>query len=271
LSLVLHLAGLLLLVLVPTLWSAIVVLIILDHLFLTFLGLWPRSQLLGENLTRLPDTQAEEGAVALTFDDGPDATVTPQVLECLDRHGVKASFFCIGERAHAHPELVREIARRGHSVENHSYRHPYTFAFFGPWRLRREIEAAQDVLTALAGTRPRFFRAPAGLRNPFLDYAVQRLGMRYISWTRRGYDAVQTDPEKVLKRLLRNLAAGDVLLLHDGTPARTAAGEPVVLMVLPRLLQGIREQGLHPVSLPIAFTNDPKRQPIETRAHQVQA
>jgi peptidoglycan/xylan/chitin deacetylase (PgdA/CDA1 family) len=248
-----HIGGVLVAMAYPGYWLSVAVALVGNHVILGLLGMWPKSQLIGANLVRLPEAAARRGQVALTFDDGPDVQVTPQVLDLLDRHGAKASFFCIAERAAAHPELVRDIVSRGHSVENHSYRHPYAFACYGLPALRREVEAAQKVIGGITGRLPVFFRAPAGLRSPLLDPVMAWTGLRYISWTRRGYDAVRGDPGGVLRRLTRGLNAGDVLLLHDGSSARTLAGQPVVLAVLPELLDRLAARGLNGVSLPTAF------------------
>ncbi|HEU0196344.1 MAG TPA: hypothetical protein VFQ88_03900, partial [Nevskiaceae bacterium] len=95
----------------------------------------------------------------------------------------------------------------------------------------------------------RFFRAPAGFRNPLLEPLLVRFGLRLVSWTRRGFDTACSDASRVLERLTRGLGAGDILLLHDGHSARTAAGIPVVLVVLPELLQRCVASGLRPVPL----------------------
>lgn len=220
-----------------------------NHALLTLLGLWPRSTALGPNCTRLPAAAAARGEVALTFDDGPDPRVTPRVLELLDAHGARATFFCIASRAAEHPALVAEIARRGHGIENHSQRHSLRFPALGLAGFRREIAAAQATLGALSGRAPRFFRAPAGLRNPLLDPALHDLGLRLVSWTRRGFDTRDGDAALVARRLLDGLAPGDILLLHDGRCARTPQGAPVVLEVLPRVLEAIAARGLRPVTL----------------------
>jgi peptidoglycan/xylan/chitin deacetylase (PgdA/CDA1 family) len=248
-----HIAGVLIAMAYPSYWLWVAAVLASNHVLLGLSGMLPKSQLVGANLVRLPEAAARRGQVALTFDDGPDEQVTPQVLDLLDRHGAKASFFCIAEKVAAHPELVRDIVRRGHSVENHSYRHPNAFACYGVPALRREVEAAQKVIGGITGRLPVFFRAPAGLRSPLLDPVMAWTGLRYISWTRRGYDAVRGDPAGVLRRLTRGLAAGDVLLLHDGSAARTRAGQPVVLAVLPELLDRLAARGLKVVSLPTAF------------------
>lgn len=257
LTLMLHAAGALVLVLRPVLWPWVLVAVAANHLLLAVAVLWPRGQALGPNLNRLPAPAAGRNEVCLTFDDGPDPEVTPRVLDLLDRHQAKASFFCVGEQAQSNPHLVKEIARRGHSVENHSQRHSPAFAFYGPWRLKREVEAAQAVIAGLTGRRPEFFRAPAGFRSPLLDPVLARRGLRYVSWTRRGFDAVDGDVQRVAARLTHGLAAGDVLVLHDRAYRRGPAGEPATLAVLAAVLERIAAAGLRCVSLPAACGRGP--------------
>lgn len=227
------------------LWPWSVAALVINHALIAAGGLLPRSRLLGPNWTRLPGADG----VALTIDDGPDPDVTPAVLDLLARHGVRATFFCIGERVARYPELARRIAREGHEIGNHTEHHRYVFSLFGPSAMRREIAQAQASISAVCQVMPRFFRAPAGLRNPFLQPCLAQLDLQLASWTRRGYDTVNPDPQVVLERLTRNLAAGDILLLHDGRAARTFEGTPVILAVLPRLLAILARQGLSCVTL----------------------
>jgi peptidoglycan/xylan/chitin deacetylase (PgdA/CDA1 family) len=119
-------------------------------------------------LLRLPPAALARREVAITIDDGPDPEVTPAVLDLLDAHGARATFFCIAEQARAQPALCREITRRGHSVQNHSERHSHLFSMLGPRGLADEIGRAQQTLADITGQRPSFFRAPAGLRSPLL-------------------------------------------------------------------------------------------------------
>ena len=221
----------------------------LNHALLTATGLWPRSTWLGSNWVRLPAAAVARREVAITIDDGPDPEVTPPVLDLLDAHATRATFFCIAEQASAQPTLCREIMRRGHSVQNHSQRHSHRFSMLGLRGLADEIGRAQQTLADITGQRPAFFRAPAGLRSPLLAPVLHRLELQLVSWTRRGYDTVRREPDRVLKRLTDGLAAGDILLLHDGHAARTSAGRAVVLEVLPRLLQQVDAAGLRPVTL----------------------
>ncbi len=233
--------------------------VLANQVALTAAGLWPRSSLLGPNVTRLAGANAARGEIALTLDDGPDPEVTPAVLDLLERHGAKASFFCIATRAAAQPALLREIVARGHCVQNHSHVHRHNFALLGPRGYAAEIERAQQVLGDITGRLPHCFRAPAGLRNPFLDPVLHRLGLHLVSWTRRGFDTRERAPQRVLARLSRGLAAGDILLLHDGHAARTRSEQPVLLEVLPALLAQCRAAGLRCVTLADAL---PARDPL---------
>ena len=244
----------------PALWAWALGAVALNHALITATGLWPRSTWLGSNLRRLPAASAARREVALTIDDGPDPQVTPAVLDLLDAHAARATFFCIAAHAQAHPALCREIVRRGHSVQNHSLRHSHRFSLFGPSAIAREIESAQDALSQITGQAPRFFRAPAGLRNVFLAPVLHKLDLQLVSWTRRGFDTARSEPAGVLARLTHGLAAGDIVLLHDGNAALTSSGKPVVLEVLPDLLRRFAQAGLRPVTLP---------QAMQAEAHQM--
>jgi peptidoglycan/xylan/chitin deacetylase (PgdA/CDA1 family) len=252
-SVLLHAGAIAACLLRPDAWPWVLGVVIANHVLLAGAGLWPRSRLLGPNWVRLPQGAQTRGEIALTIDDGPDPIVTPQVLDLLQRHGAHVSFFCVGEKLARHPNLAREISERGHSVENHSQHHRAYFSLLGPQGMEREILAAQNLFTKITGKVPQFFRAPAGLRNPFLDFVLAKHDLRLASWTRRGFDTVNGNAARVLSILTRNLAAGDILLLHDGNAARTAAGSPLILEVLPPLLEAISRAGLHTVTLPQAL------------------
>lgn len=251
-SFALHAAMLAAVVIAPHLWIWALAIIVANHAVIMLAGLWPRSTWLGPNWTALPPEAAARGEIALTIDDGPDPEVTPQVLDLLDRYDARATFFCIGDKAARYPDLCREIVRRGHAVENHSQHHRHFFSLLGIAGFSRELQAAQDTLTAITGRRPLFFRAPAGLRNPFLDPVLCKLGLRLAAWTRRGYDTRTSDADTVLRRLMRDMKAGSILLLHDGNCARTAAGVPVIVAVLPHLLEAARDSGLRFTTLAAA-------------------
>lgn len=235
----------------PACWPYAASAIAASHAILTATGLWPRSTLLGPNWTALPEHAGAQ--IAITIDDGPDPEVTPRVLDLLDRYEARATFFCIGEAARRHPQLINAIVTRGHAVENHSQHHRHHFSLLGPRALRREVEAAQRTLTELTGTIPLFFRAPAGLRNPFLEPVLCQLGLQLASWTRRGFDTRTPDAAVVAKRLLRGLAPRDILLLHDGHTAHDEQSRPVVLETLEIVLRAARDAQLRCATLRAAI------------------
>ncbi len=249
LSVALHLLLLIGLFITPNLWKWILAVFVFNHLVIAAVGLWPRSNWLGSNWTQLPIAAANRNEVALTIDDGPDPLVTPQVLDILDHYHVKATFFCIGKNVMQYPKLSREIVRRGHMVENHSQQHRHYFSLLGPNGFTREIEAAQKTLFDVTGIRPQFFRAPAGLRNPFLEPVLNRLGLKLVSWTVRGFDTQIRSAEKVIKKLLMGLRPGAILLLHDSNAATTKSNMPIILAVLPTLLEEAKKKNLHWVTL----------------------
>jgi peptidoglycan/xylan/chitin deacetylase (PgdA/CDA1 family) len=233
----------------PGYWKSVVLVVVADHLLLVWGSLWPRSSLVGPNLRRMREADSAD-VIGLTFDDGPDPEVTPKILNILDERGARATFFCIGARAEENPRLVAEIARRGHGVENHSMHHSKAFCFLGPASLGREIDRAQNVIQRHAGRRPCYFRAPAGLRNPWLDSVLASRGLELVSWSRRGFDTVSRDSARIARRLVRDIRSGDIIVLHDGSSARDAKGRPVVLEALPVVLDELKRRGLRAVAIP---------------------
>jgi peptidoglycan/xylan/chitin deacetylase (PgdA/CDA1 family) len=244
-----HLSAAAALIARPRAWPWSLGALLANHAVLAAAGLWPRSHLLGPNWTRLPERGAQAPGVAITIDDGPDPQITPQVLALLEAYDASASFFCIGERVLRYSDLAQEIVRRGHVIENHSQHHRHNFSLLGPGAMNSEVSRAQESIFRVTGSRPQFFRAPAGLRNPFLDPVLARLELRLASWTRRGFDTVSADADAVFRRLANPLQAGDILLLHDGHAARTRSGRPVILEVLPRLLDTLKARGLESITL----------------------
>ena len=227
--------------------------VVVDHLVLTAAGLWPRSQLLGPNWTRLPGEAAASRQVAITIDDGPDPQITPQVLALLQEHSVRATFFCIGERVERHKELAREIVRQGHAIENHSQRHLHRFSVLGPRAMAAEIARAQQtilerhgrvaaVLPCAGRTAQSISRARAGAaRSAACELDAARLRYR------------QRDPQARAARLLasawgwRHSAAARRSCRLD---SERHSGH---LEVLPRLLEALCAARLTPVTLRAAI------------------
>lgn len=218
-------------------WAPVALL--LAHLPTLWATLWPYSRWWGPQQLDFTPAGPE---LWLTLDDGPDPEDTPAVLDALDSHGAKATFFLIGSKAAAHPDLVREIARRGHGIGNHTMTHPqYAFWRLGPRALAREIDQAASVLAGLLGAPPTLFRAPAGMRNMFLHPILRRRGLRLAGWTVRGLDGRDTDRQRIVARLLTGARPGAILLLHEGR--RDADGRSLARDCVPAVLSALTAHG----------------------------
>ncbi len=185
--------------------------------------------------------------VALTFDDGPDPTTTPHILNLLDTYNAPATFFVIGEKAQRHPELLHEIIARGHAVGNHSYRHDVLLMLRSHTTIISEIRLAQEALSAL-GVKSLIFRPPAGITNPKLGSILKHLGMYCVNFSCRGFDAGNRHLEGLAGKILKKVRSDDIILLHDCMPKKSGCGG-MLLNEVESLLAGLAEKNLVPVSL----------------------
>ncbi|MBL9189394.1 MAG: polysaccharide deacetylase family protein [Opitutaceae bacterium] len=177
--------------------------------------------------------------VWLTIDDGPDPEDTPRLLDLLDRHGARATFFVIGERAARHPEIIREIVRRGHEVAHHTHTHPLgTFWCAGPRRLAAELDRA---LTALgeAGVKPRWFRPPTGIKHLLIGSALASRDLKCVGWTVRSGDSRAGSAEEVVRRVAPQLRPGAIVLVHEGP----RLGAVVRVQAIARVLESCAHRG----------------------------
>lgn len=193
-------------------WTAIAI-IFASHMLVLYPTLRPSAQWLGPVITRFHTDRRE---VWLTIDDGPTPD-TVALLDLLDRFDARATFFVKGKLVDANRALAGEIVRRGHSIANHSQTHPSgTFWCLGPGRIAREIDGCNRAIAEIAGTKPTWFRAPVGMKNPFVHPLLAERDMTLIGWSARGFDAVFGDPESVKRRVLRSVRPGAIVLMHQG-------------------------------------------------------
>jgi peptidoglycan-N-acetylglucosamine deacetylase len=173
--------------------------------------------------------------VWLTIDDGPDPEDTPQILDLLDRHEAKATFFMIGENAARHPELVAEVRRRGHDVGHHTQTHPCGFFWCAPASVvRRELDEAVTVFSA-TGPAPVHFRPPVGIKNILLGPLLEERGLTCIGWSIRSRDSFADTPEDVAGRVSAKLFPGAIILMHEGPPLKAGVRVQAIAQTLARI------------------------------------
>ena len=181
-------------------------------------------------------------AVAITFDDGPDPLTTPLLLQLLLKRQIKATFFVTGQKAAAHPELIKELVQQGHLVGNHSYKHSYRMLFKTSPTIVEDIEAAQKVFYDF-GIRPLAFRPPAGITSPRLRSALLKTGMYLVNFSCRPLDGGNRRINIIAKRILKRIRLDDIVLLHDIRPPDESL-IPAWLNEIENLLAGIETKGL---------------------------
>lgn len=185
--------------------------------------------------------------VALTFDDGPAEPTTRRIMDLLDHFSVKATFFVSGVNALKHPDIIREMIRRGHTIGNHSFHHNPFLMLGGYHYLYKEVSKAQDILKDM-GVRMLIFRPPVGIISPKLPSVLDKLGMFCVTFSCRGGDFGNRRVRNLSSRILKKVKADDIILLHDVTPHGGEA-RAVLLGEIEKILLGLNRQGLKVVPL----------------------
>jgi peptidoglycan/xylan/chitin deacetylase (PgdA/CDA1 family) len=186
--------------------------------------------------------------VALTFDDGPDESSTPFVLETLARYDAKATFFVIGKKAEAHPQLMAAIVEAGHEVGCHGYSHSRLTAFRSAAWMKQDLERARTVLAPWVTNAPHWFRPPIGHVTPRLAKVIKQLGFVILCWTVRGMDGLPgVAKERIVRRVTPKLRDGVIVALHDAF--ETKPGLPAGALALPEILDTLRQLELRSVTV----------------------
>jgi len=195
------------------------------------------SKIFGPSVWRGPRHQR---AIALTFDDGPSES-TPRLLEILARYGVTATFFQCGHNVGRLPGVAHAVREAGHEIGNHSYSHPL-FSFRPQRFIEQELRLTQELIEQHTGSRPRWFRAPYGVRWFGVGRAQRRLRLMGVMWTLIGYDWKQK-AEAVVNRLAGGVSNGAIVCLHDGRELRVQPDISVTLETVQRLVPLLLDQG----------------------------
>ena len=213
----------------------------------------PSAQLFGPTVYRTNSPRK----LAITFDDGPNPTITPKLLDLLDRHNTRATFFLIGAFAREYPELVREISARGHVLGNHTETHP-RLVWLRPPEIYVELRLGRSAIADALGMPPKWFRPPWGLRNPWLAGVARDLDMRVVLWTLLPGDWRAKSKEWLIRRMqpiaahaknAKQSGTGDILCLHDGDHRHQDGDRTLTLAALEHWLPRWRDLGLEFVTI----------------------
>lgn len=183
-----------------------------------------------ETLSRLADEQdprscEEVPCLALTFDDGPDFTTTPLILDAFARQHAKASFFLVGNRIGPRGDIVKRIYREGHDIGNHSWSHA-NFAKLSADKAQQQVNDTQNAVMALGLPAPHLFRPPYGRLTPA---QAEKINMPTIMWNIDPEDWRQSDPNKVVETIVAQAKPGGIMVLHDIKPTTAVAVERAIV------------------------------------------
>jgi peptidoglycan/xylan/chitin deacetylase (PgdA/CDA1 family) len=220
----------------------------------------PRSELFGRHI----HATNSAGKLAITFDDGPNPAITPQLLDLLQKYDARATFFVIGTFVRESPDLLQETISRGHSIGNHTEHHPNLF-WSGPSQIREELDDCGGAISQAIGATPRWFRPPFGMRNPWVIPAANKLGMQAVMWTLLPGDWRAPSAQWLIPRLdpiaqraqqnsdgqgkFRDDIPGDILCLHDGNHRLQNGDRRHTLQALLHWLPRWRDLGLEFVTI----------------------
>lgn len=178
--------------------------------FFVFAVFSPRTGIFIKSVTKSPF-----GHGILTFDDGPHPEFTPKILSLLEEYNQKAIFFCIGENAKKHPDIVSQIVNAGHILGNHSMNHSIRSTFLNRESYLKEIEEATTLLRNISGQEIKYFRPPFGVTNPEIAAAVKNSGLTPMAWNVRTFDTVTSNPVKICNKMIQSWDNNAIVLMHD--------------------------------------------------------
>ncbi|MHA6528974.1 polysaccharide deacetylase family protein [Paenibacillus sp. BAC0078] len=206
---------------------------------------------LSQLIRKYPETIKTQGPrrkhIALTFDDVPDPRFTPQVLNVLRKHHVKATFFIVGSRAAKHPDLVKRIIREGHAVGNHSYNHPQ-FGKISVNEFRSQIIRTENIIDALAGYKPRLIRPPYGDINEQQLQWAKAHGYKLVNWNVDSLDWRGLSRSQVRNNIVSHAGKGSIILQHGG--GGRGSNLRGTIQALPEVISIMRNRGYTFVTVP---------------------
>lgn len=187
--------------------------------------------------------------VALTFDDGPDTVYTPAILDILERLGAPASFYVIGERAEALPEITQRMLAAGGEVGNHAYEDTHLdLRQLPPATMLRSLSRTHEAIVRITGQTPVTFRPPFGFYNAMVLSTANRFGYTTVLWDVDSNDWQSLSAQQILQNVLPRVRNGSIILMHSGT---TLPGEDLsgTVEALPTIIADLRQRGFELVTV----------------------
>jgi peptidoglycan-N-acetylglucosamine deacetylase len=206
----------------------------------------PTGQWYGKTFTGLPRGSRQ---LALTYDDGPNDPHTPRLLEVLAKHNVLATFFLIGRYVRQRPDIVREIAKAGHSIGNHTFTHPL-LTFKSNSEVRHELEHCRSTLQDVIGEHSNLFRPPFGGRRPAVLRLARELNLQPVMWNITGYDWTAPPAPVIEQNVAKQIRGGNVILLHDGGHKQIGADRSQTVFATDHLIARYKSEGCEFVTIP---------------------
>lgn len=229
----------------PPSTTALAVAFAVLYLYATLGVFWPQLGMYGDALAQ---GKAGRGEIALTFDDGPHPVTTRAILEILRAHDVRATFFLLGHKVEAHPDVVREIQAAGHAIGIHGFEHDRLFSLRSAAYAQRQIERTRTAIEQACGVRSTLFRPPIGFASHLTFLGAERAGVGLVAWSVRSLDGIRgAVAEKVAARVIAHLKDGAIVLMHDS--AERDDFTPASIAALPAVLAALREHKLTAVSV----------------------
>jgi peptidoglycan/xylan/chitin deacetylase (PgdA/CDA1 family)/GT2 family glycosyltransferase len=215
--------------------------------FFVYASTSPKSEVFGRVIYNI---STHKKLVALTFDDGPNGKYTKQVIDILDKEGIKATFFLIGKNVETYPEIAKEIAVQGHAIGNHSYTHPWLLPWGNKKSILREVDKAEEAIYNATGESPKIFRPPHGLRSIWLDEVIHQEGYTMFTWDDMATDYMQgTTGREIAKKILSKVHPGSIIVLHDGVDLKHEINRENMIGALIVIIKELKKEGYEFITL----------------------